>query len=230
VNAGGTIGVEVASAQMVVCSYEVSARDGTLVERNKGTPQGSAVSPILANLFMHYAFDQWMARNYPGCLFERYADDAVVHCVSWRQAEQVLAGIATRMEEVGLKLHPDKTRIVYCKDGKRRGAHDTSFTFLGFTFRARKAKGARGEYFNSFLPAMSPEALKAKSAVLREMRIHRRTDLTLNGPGPVAEPHRRRVDELLRPVPPVGNGTPPPARQCLREALGWEEVSEATDL
>ena len=156
-------------------------QDGTLVERDKGTPQGSAVSPSLANLFMHYAFDLWMVRNFPGCPFERYADDGVVHCVSRRQAEHVLAGIAARMEEVGLRLHPDKTRIVYCKDGKRRGEHEhTSFTFLGFTFRARKAKGARGEYFNSFLPAMSPEALKAKSAVLRKMRIHQRTDLTLN--------------------------------------------------
>jgi RNA-directed DNA polymerase len=156
--------------------------DGTVVERDKGTPQGSAVSPILANLFMHYAFDRWMARNYPGCPFERYADDAVVHCVSRRQAEEVLAGIAERMGEVGLRLHPDKTRIVYCKDGKRRGDHEhTSFTFLGFTFRARKAKGGRdGGYFVGFLPAMSTEALKAKGTELRAMRIHRRTDLTLD--------------------------------------------------
>ncbi|MHB1444932.1 MAG: group II intron reverse transcriptase/maturase [Acidimicrobiales bacterium] len=156
-------------------------RDGTLIERDKGTPQGSAVSPVLANLFMHFAFDVWMVRNFPNCPFERYADDAVVHCGTRRQSETVLAAIAMRMEEVGLKLHPDKTRIVYCKDGKRRGDHEhTSFTFLGFTFRAREAKGARGEYFNSFLPAMSPDALKAKSAELRSMRIHRRTDLTLD--------------------------------------------------
>ena len=137
-------------------------------------------SPILANLFMHFAFDNWMAGRFPDCPFERYADDAVVHCRSRRQAEEVLAAIAERMEQVGLRLHPDKTRIVYCKDGKRRGNHEhTSFTFLGYTFRARKAKG-RGEYFNNFLPAMSPEALKAKRAVLRSLRIPRRTDLTLN--------------------------------------------------
>jgi len=155
--------------------------DGTLVERDKGTPQGSAVSPILANLFMHYAFDSWMARNYPGCPWERYADDAVVHCVSRRQAEQVLAAIAERMGEVGLRLHPDKTRIVYCKDGKRRGDHEhTSFTFLGFTFRGRKARNKNGEYFISFLPAMSTEALKAKGTELRSMRIHRRTTLSLD--------------------------------------------------
>jgi RNA-directed DNA polymerase len=156
--------------------------DGTLAERDKGTPQGSAVSPILANLFLHFAFDRWMARNHPDCPFERYADDAVVHCVSRRQAEAVLDGIAQRMEEVGLRLHPDKTRIVYCQDGKRRGEHEhTSFTFLGFTFRTRKARGKNGTYFTSFLPAMSTEALKAKGAELRAMRIHRRTDLSLDG-------------------------------------------------
>ncbi len=122
--------------------------DGTLVERDKGTPQGSAVSPILVNLFMHYAFDLWMARNHPGCPFERYADDGVVHCKSRRQAEYVLAGIAARMEEVGLRLHPDKTKIVYCKDSNRRGEHEhTSFTFLGFAFRPREARRKDGVYF-----------------------------------------------------------------------------------
>src|SRR6202011_4113618 len=156
--------------------------DGTLTERDKGTPQGSAVSPILANLFMHYAFDSWMVRNHPECPFERYADDAVVHCTSRRQAEAELGGTAGRRQEVGLRLHPDKTRIVYCQDGRRRGEHEhTSFTFLGFTFRPRRARGGRdGGFFVVFLPAMSTEALKAKSTELRAMRIHRRTDLTLN--------------------------------------------------
>jgi len=155
--------------------------DGTLTERDKGTPQGSAVSPILANLFMHYAFDSWMVRNHRDCPFERYADDAVVHCTSRRQAEAVLDGIAGRMQEVGLRLHPDKTRIVFCQDGRRRGEHEhTSFTFLGFTFRPRRARSRTGSYFVGFLPAMSTEALKAKSVELRAMRIHRRTDLTLS--------------------------------------------------
>jgi group II intron reverse transcriptase/maturase len=156
--------------------------DGTVVERTMGTPQGSAASPVLANLFMHYAFDTWMVRNFPGCPFERFADDAVVHCTSRQQAEYVRDRIAERMGEVGLRLHPDKTRIVYNKDGKRRGDHEhTSFTFLGFTFRARKAKGGRdGGYFLGFLPAMSTEALKAKSDELRSMWVHRRTDLTLD--------------------------------------------------
>ena len=156
--------------------------DGTQVERDKGTPQGSAISPCLANLFMHYAFDTWVARNYPGCRFERYADDAVVHCKSRRQAEMVLARIAARMNEVGLRLHPDKTRIVYCKDSNRRGEHEhITFTFLGFAFRAREAiNGKNGRHFSSFSPAISPEAHKAKRGRLRELRIHRHTDLSLD--------------------------------------------------
>ena len=156
--------------------------DGTLEQREKGTPQGSAVSPILANLFMHYAFDSWMVRNFPGCPFERYADDAIVHCTTRSQAEHVLGQIAARMSEVGLRLHPDKTRIVYCKDSNRRGKHEhISFTFLGFAFRPRQAINREaGAQFTSFSPAISPEALKAKGDRLREMRIHRRTDLMLN--------------------------------------------------
>ncbi len=156
--------------------------DGTLEQRSRGTPQGSAISPCLANLFMHYAFDSWMAREIPGCPFERYADDAVVHCTSRRQAELVLSRLAARMGEVGLRLHPDKTRIVYCKDGRRRGQHEhTSFTFLGYAFRPRSAINRKtGVIFTRFLPAISPEALKAKSNRLRELRIHRRTDLSLD--------------------------------------------------
>jgi group II intron reverse transcriptase/maturase len=155
--------------------------DGTLEERTRGTPQGSAISPCLANLFMHYAFDSWMAREIPGCPFERFADDAIVHCTSRAQAEAVLARIAQRMGEVGLRLHPDKTRIVYCKDGRRREEHEhTSFTFLGYEFRARGARDRTGKKFTGFLPAISPQALKAKGDRLREMRIDHRTDLTLD--------------------------------------------------
>jgi RNA-directed DNA polymerase len=155
--------------------------DGTLEQRSKGTPQGSAVSPILANLFMHYAFDLWMARNHADCPFERFADDAIVHCKSRAQAEAVLAGIAERMEQVGLRLNRDKTRIVYCKDSNRRGEHEyTSFSFLGFAFRPRGARRKDGVCFTSFSPAISPEALKAKGADLRKLRIHRRTDLSLD--------------------------------------------------
>jgi RNA-directed DNA polymerase len=149
--------------------------DGTLQARERGTPQGSAVSPVLANLFMHYAFDMWLAREHPTVEFERYADDAVVHCVTERQARQVLAALGDRMAAVGLSLHPAKTKIVYCKDGKRRGEYEvTSFTFLGFTFRARAAKDRAGGMFTSFLPAVSKDALKKMSAQVRSWRLHLR--------------------------------------------------------
>jgi RNA-directed DNA polymerase len=154
--------------------------DGTLQQRDRGTPQGSAVSPVLANLFMHYAFDAWMARRFPTIRFERYADDAVVHCVSQRQARMLVRAIADRMAEVGLRLHPDKTRIVYCKDGKRRGdCEHTAFTLLGFTFRARGARSKHGVSFTSFLPAISKEALNKLSGEVRRWRLHRWTGLTL---------------------------------------------------
>ena len=148
--------------------------DGTLQERDRGTPQGSAISPVLANLFMHYAFDLWLAREFPLADFERYADDAIVHCVSESQARKVLAALHERMAGVGLELHPGKTRIVYCKDSNRRGsAEHTSFTFLGFTFRPRRARREDGVQFTSFLPAISKDALKKISAEVRSWRLHR---------------------------------------------------------
>ncbi|WP_034087255.1 group II intron reverse transcriptase/maturase [Streptacidiphilus albus] len=154
--------------------------DGTLRERTLGTPQGSSVSPVLANLFMHYAFDMWLAREYPGVQFERYADDAVVHCVSEYQAREVLVALTHRMEEVGLQLHPAKTRIVYCGTGRRAGGVTAgSFTFLGFTFQPRAAKDRNGELFTSFLPAVSKDALKKMSAEVRSWRLHRLIGLTL---------------------------------------------------
>lgn len=117
--------------------------DGTLTERWRGTPQGSAVSPVVANLFMHYALDAWLARNFAGVVFERYADDVVICCKSLEQARAVLAAVAERMRQVGLRLHPRKTRIVYCKDANRTGSWEhTEFTFLGYEFGERTVKGA----------------------------------------------------------------------------------------
>jgi RNA-directed DNA polymerase len=153
--------------------------DGTLQQRERGTPQGSAVSPVLANLFLHYAFDAWMVREFPAVAFERYVDDAVVHCVSEAQARQVLGALRERMNQVGLRLHPEKTRIVYCRDGQRRASYEhTAFTFLGYTFRARAARNKNGRMFLSFLPAISKDALNKLSSRVRSWALHRRTGHT----------------------------------------------------
>jgi RNA-directed DNA polymerase len=154
--------------------------DGALVARDRGTPQGSAISPVLANLYLHYAFDVWLSRTFPAVTFERYCDDAVVHCVSEEQARQVRDALAARLAAVGLELHPDKTRIVYCKDADRRGDHEvTSFTFLGYTFRPRLAKSKHGKHFVSFLPAVSRDAVTAMGREIRSWHIARRSDKSL---------------------------------------------------
>jgi RNA-directed DNA polymerase len=149
-------------------------RDGVLVSRDRGTPQGSAISPLLANIFFHYAFDRWMAREFPAAYFEWYVDDAVVHCSSEAEARTVRAAIAQRFEQVGLELHPDKTCIVYCKDSNRTGsAEHEQFDFLGFTFAGRTAKNKHGGTFVSFSPAASNVALKAFRHKVRRWRLHR---------------------------------------------------------
>jgi len=155
--------------------------DGLSSPRTRGTPQGGVVSPILMNLFMHYAFDGWMKRTHPQCPFARYADDAVVHCRSQAQAEAAMRSIALRLEECGLAMNPDKSGIVYCKDSNRTGAYPhVQFTFLGFTFRPREALNSRcRRRFTSFLPAVSSAALKRMRQAVRDWRIHRRTSLTL---------------------------------------------------
>lgn len=153
--------------------------DETLVPREKGTPQGSPISPVLANLFMHYAFDTWLAREYPGIVFERYADDAVVHCTTRRQAERILTALGDRMASVGLQLHPDKTKVVFCADGKRVGeAKHTSFDFLGYTFTARLTKGRRG-FFSNFSPAISRRARKRIGTLIRSWRLNKRSQSDL---------------------------------------------------
>ena len=152
---------------------------GTLQKQDRGTPQGSAVSPVLANLFLHYAFDLWMSREFPAVTFERYVDDAVVHCKSESQARKVTAAIAGRMEQVGLRLHPEKTKIVYCQDGKRRGSYEhTSFTFLGFTFRQRGVRTKTGRMFSAVNPAISKEALKRLGSEVRSWKLHLQTGLS----------------------------------------------------
>jgi len=156
-------------------------QDGTVVAREKGTPQGSPISPLLANLFMHYAFDKWMDREYPGCPFERYADDAVTHCDTEAQARDLWAALAIRLGSLGLELHPEKTKVVYCKDANRRGMSEhTSFDFLGYAFRGRRTRGRRG-FFVSFAPAMSAKAKKAKGKQIRDWHLNRRSYTDLSG-------------------------------------------------
>jgi RNA-directed DNA polymerase len=158
----------------------VSMPDGTLVNREKGTPQGSVVSPILANLFLHYAFDTWMQRKFPACPFERYADDAIIHCDSGHQARQLLDMLQQRFAECRLELHPQKTRIVYCKDANRQGNYpELQFDFLGYTFRPRGAMSRAGKMFVSFIPAVSAKAIKSMRSVLRRWKLSHRGDLDL---------------------------------------------------
>jgi group II intron reverse transcriptase/maturase len=154
--------------------------DGSLVARDRGSPQGSAISPLLANLFLHYVFDTWITRAFPDVRFERFADDAVVHCVSERQAQQVWEAIAARMAECGLELHQNKTKIVYCKDANRTGSYGhEKFDFLGYTFRPRLARNKGGEYFASFSPAISDAAAKRVRKQMRSWWLHRRSDRSL---------------------------------------------------
>jgi RNA-directed DNA polymerase len=150
----------------------VERADGTLMERTEGTPQGSVVSPLLANLFLHYAFDLWMQRTFPNLCFERYADDAIVHCRSKSQAQSVLEAIRQRLAECGLELHSEKTRIVYCKDGNRKQHYDNvAFDFLGYTFQPRRARNRQGKNFVSFLPAISTKAATGIRQTVRAWRI-----------------------------------------------------------
>ena len=136
--------------------------DGRIIERKSGTPQGGVISPVLSNLFLHYMFDKWMQRNRPQNPWARYADDGVAHCRSLAEAEELLKQLKERFAECGLELHPDKTRIVYCKDDDRREDYpETKFDFLGYTFRPRRSKNRNGKLFINFTPAVSRKACKA---------------------------------------------------------------------
>lgn len=154
--------------------------EGELLNRTKGTPQGGVISPVLANLFLHYTFDRWMEKNAPQSPWARYADDALVHCSSKEEAEQLLQRLKERFAVCGLELHPDKTRIVYCKDDDRRGKHqDTSFDFLSYSFQPRRAKNRWGNFFVSFLPAISNKAAKALRREIHDWRIHLKPDRSI---------------------------------------------------
>jgi RNA-directed DNA polymerase len=159
----------------------VQMPDGSLVGRERGTPQGGVISPLLANLFLHYAFDMWMVRNFPDIPFERYADDVICHCRSEDQAMALRAALDARFTDCGLTLHPDKTKVVYCKDESRRASYPSvKFDFLGYTFRPRRVSKRSGGMGVSFSPATSPTALKAIRRTIRRWALHRRSDKALD--------------------------------------------------
>lgn len=155
--------------------------DGEIVARTKGVPQGSVIGPLLANLYLHYCMDEWLRIKHRECKFERYADDAIIHCSSEAKAEGVKEELKTRMEECGLELHPVKTRIVYCKDSNRRGEYgNICFDFLGFTFKPRMAKNSiRGVWFTDWLPAVSNKAMKAMNEKMKGWTILRSSSCIL---------------------------------------------------
>jgi RNA-directed DNA polymerase len=149
---------------------------GNLLKRERGTPQGGVISPLLANLFLHYAFDLWMRRNWKHLPFERYADDIIIHCRAKWEVELVRAGITARLKECGLELHPEKTKLVYCKDANRQQSHpNEQFDFLGYTFRPRAAVNRKGQLFCSFSPGISKKAILKISDEIRRWKLHQRT-------------------------------------------------------
>ncbi|WP_257282048.1 group II intron reverse transcriptase/maturase [Endozoicomonas sp. ISHI1] len=154
---------------------------GECIERTQGTPQGGVISPVLANLFLHYVFDKWMQKHYPHVKWCRYADDGLAHCRSEEEAQGMLSALRDRFAECGLELHPEKTKIVYCKDGSRKGqSQHTSFDFLSYTFRPRWVLNRkRQSLFLSFSPAASRGAQKAMIKKIRMLGIRKRTDLSL---------------------------------------------------
>ena len=167
--------------------------DGTLVSRTKGTPQGGVISPLLANIFLHLSFDDWMRTTHPEVPFERYADDVVAHCKTEKQAKRILDSIRERLKRCHLELHPVKTKVVYCKDGDRRGGYlEEKFDFLGYSFRPRRSKNRRGKFFINFSPAVSNEAAKKMRQEMRSWRIHLRSD--------------KEIDDLARMWNPVLRG------------------------
>jgi len=159
----------------------MQSRDGQLCERSRGTPQGGVISPILSNLFLHYVFDRWIQRHYPDTPWCRYADDGLVHCRTEQQAHRLMGRLRERFAECGLEMHPQKTKVIYCKDGNRKGRYSTtSFDFLGYTFKPRVSWNKRQNFpFISFSPAVSQSALKSMRGKTRKLGVRNRTDLEL---------------------------------------------------
>ena len=156
-------------------------KGGILAERKSGTPQGGVISPVLANLFLHYAFDVWMERNYPTALFARYADDAVIHCKSEKEAKEIKEALNQRMKQCKLELHPDKTRIVYCKDEDRTEDYPiTQFDFLGYTYKAVYIKCKDGKLRNNFIASASQKACKNLRDKIKGLKLHKMSGSSIN--------------------------------------------------
>ena len=179
---------------------EVVVRDGTLHQRDTGTPQGGVISPLLANIFLHLAFDQWMAKTRPTIRFERYADDIVVHCGSQPQLEVIKREIERRLERCRLKLNPEKTRVVYCKGtGRTEDWPCQSFTFLGYLFRPRSARTRYGEFFVSFRPSDQSEGIAyASAADPARVESHQPHAPRPEHAGSAVKSDHCRLDKLLR--------------------------------
>ena len=155
-------------------------KSGEIIARNSGTPQGGVISPVLANLFLHYVFDDFMTKEFKTIPWARYADDGIAHCVSLKQAKYLQRRLQDRFGKYGLQLNLDKTRIVYCKDDDRKGSYENiSFDFLGYTFKPRGAKNKFGKYFTSFLPAIADKAKKAIRKEVRRWRVQLKVDKDL---------------------------------------------------
>ena len=197
-----------------------------LIERTRGTPQGGVISPILSNLFLHYTFDLWMTRTHPDLPWCRYADDGLVHCRTEQEAEALKAELQARLAECGLEMHPTKTKIVYCKDGKRKGRYpNVTFDFLGYQFRPRVVRSSRNsELFCSFTPAVSPSALKAIRSTVRDLNIRQLTAALAGRHRQETQSTPSGVDRLLWAIQSRGAGDHAPTRQFDARGMGDAEV------
>lgn len=186
----------------------VQTVEGKLIERSQGTPQGGVISPLLANMFLHVVFDGWMRHNYPSIKWERYADDIIIHCGSETEAQNVLKAVQTRLEKGGVTTHPEKTKIVYCKTGNRKGNYPLiSFDFLGYRFKPRQCINKFGVLFLSFTPSISPKALQRIRDEVRKYRIHRLTHIELPQIAQLFEAKLRGWIQYYGKFTPSGIGT-----------------------